>query len=139
MDRWVWNSEKYRLEILKYLGVISLQVKCKVIRPDKITKVLRVVKRRVGVQRLWLGCSGTEQNQGLLTCPIIRNKCSKIFPIYCVPSTVLEPIILRYLSMQPELSPLGNFLPPICSLGFPGGSGGKESACNGETQVQHLC
>lgn len=52
MDRWVWNSEKYRLEILKYLGVISLQVKCKVIRPDKITKVLRVVKRRVGVQRL---------------------------------------------------------------------------------------
>lgn len=52
MDRWVWNSEKYRLEILKYLGVISLQVKRKVIRPDKITKVLRVVKRRVGVQRL---------------------------------------------------------------------------------------
>ena len=52
MDRWVWNSEKYRLEILKYLGVIILQVKRKVIRPDKITKVLRVVKRRVGVQRL---------------------------------------------------------------------------------------
>ena len=40
MDRWVWNSEKYRMEILKNLGVISLQVKCKVIRPHKITEVL---------------------------------------------------------------------------------------------------
>ena len=41
--------------------------------------------------------------------------------------------------MQPEPSPFSNFLPPICSLGFPGGSGGKESACNGETQVWSLC
>lgn len=91
------------------MGAISIQIKCKATKLDEITTSIRI--DRVEVQGMSLTHSGTERNQGLLTCPLIRDKFSQNFPIHCVPGTALKSITVRSLSMQPQLS--------LTSLQFP--------------------
>lgn len=50
-SRWtdkVWSSEKYRLEVKKNLGVFSIQIKCKAIKLEEITKGIKVDEKSKG-------------------------------------------------------------------------------------------
>ena len=55
MDRRVWNLEKYGLEILKNLAIISIHMKFKATIPDGLTQSFSVEQRRVEAQGLGLG------------------------------------------------------------------------------------